>query len=281
MLAIAIGSGYDHFTKWVDGIYSFLATAVTDALNILSTPIESGVLPSISAGINGIAYAVVGLLFAVEMLSVLLDKGEDLRWTDGIVVGMKAVISKEIVSWASLFMDAVFGLVTSAMPSTNAADSAELESQIMQIATGYNNGFEKDDGFANLVTNIVNFASCILPVSLVLITALLIMVMAYARGFELSVLKSLSPIAYSFLPFKGTQDIAKRYTLNFAGVCLQAIVMALCVYLYASYQKTLSGSYSAGDITMDDYKFKSLVYAILLVFGMISSGKWSKAVVGV
>lgn len=281
MLAISIGSGYDKFTSWVDGIYGFLSTAITNALDVLNEPISAEVLSTISSGINGIAYAVVGLLFAVEMLSVLLDKGEDLRWTDGIVVGMKAVISKEIVSWASLFMDAVFGLVASAMPSTNATDKTELERQIMKIAEGYNKGFEKDDGFPNLVSNIVNFASCILPVSLVLITALLIMVMAYARGFELNILKSLSPIAYSFLPFKGTQDIAKRYTLNFAGVCLQAIVIALCVYLYAALQTKLCGQLDSGLISMDDYKFKSLVYAILLVFGMISSGKWAKTVVGV
>jgi len=281
MLAMAIGSGYDKFTSWVDGIYGFLSTAITNALDVLNKPISAEVLSTISSGINGIAYAVVGLLFAVEMLSVLLDKGVDLRWTDGIVVGMKAVISKEIVSWASLFMDAVFGLVASAMPSTNATDKAELESQIMQIAAGYNEGFEKEEGFANLVTNIVNFASCILPVSLVLITALLIMVMAYARGFELSILKSLSPIAYSFLPFKGTQDIAKRYTLNFAGVCLQAIVIALCVYLYVGLQKDLYTECIDNGGGMDKYKFESLVYAILLVFGMISSGKWAKTVVGV
>lgn len=281
MLAMAIGSGYKTFTSWIEGIYSFLSQAVTDAIDILDEDISTGIIGTISSGINGIAYAVVALLFMVELLTVLLDKGEDLRWTDGIIVGMKAVISKEIVSWAALFMDAVFGLISSAMPTTSDDERAELSAQIKQVGEGYISGFNKEDGMSALAENIVNFASCILPVSIVLITAILIMVMAYARGFELTILKSLSPIAYSFLPFKGTQEITKRYTLNFASVCLQAIVIVLCVYLYVGLQGELyTACWESSTPDEEKYKFKSLVYAVLLVFGMVSSSKWAKAVVG-
>lgn len=287
MLAVAIGSGYKTFTSWIEGIYGFLGTAVTDAIDVLDSDmsdVPATIMNTINSGISGIAYAVVALLFMVELLTVLLDKGEDLRWTDGIVVGMKAVISKEIVSWAALFMDAVFGLISSAMPTTSDDDKANMISYINRIGDGYIEGFNEEDGMSALAENIVNFASCILPVSIVLITAILILVMAYARGFELSILKSLSPIAYSFLPFKGTQDITKRYTLNFASVCLQAIVIVLCVYLYVGLQTTLYNKdivdLCADEAAMADYKFKSLVYAVLLVFGMVSSSKWAKAVVG-
>lgn len=280
MMLAKINGGYDTFTGFVKDTYEFFAKSVDSAIDVLTKSSNQEVINNFQYAVKGMALSIVGLLFFIDFLTVMLDKGEDLRWTDGIRIGIKGIIAKQIASWASLFVTAIYGLVSNTITKVGTTNGTNLKEQIAKAGTQVAGTFVKGDGIDVLAENLSKFVMNFPTIICILAAAVIVLAMAYARWFEIQVLTAVSPIAYAFVPYKGTTDVVKRFTLNFGAVCIQALVMLLCIKLYLGLQTEIYEALQTSKVDEKHFRNMSLVYSILLVFSICSSGKWAKNVLG-
>jgi hypothetical protein len=116
----------------------------------------------------------------------------------------------------------------------------------------------------------------------VFVVGVFILVMAYARMFEIFLYISVSPLAVAFLPLENS-NITKRFALNFAAVVLQGLIMLVIVMIYNSLMRSIFANLNT--LTADWTGFgvllgTMLVVTLTLVTSIMKSGTLAKAILG-
>lgn len=250
------------FFNSVDEAVDLLTFSLDENANIIT------VVENVSNLLAGVALTVISFLFLIDLIQNVLMKMEDLRYEDVVKVLMKMLFAKMFSSYMSLLILGIYGRITSII--TQVSKKVPLAT----IEEGINNTIKLNvpSGFIQATI----FLLCnIFPMILLLLCGIIVKVMAYARMFEFFVLVAISPIASSFLPYKGTSDITKRFILGVVSVLLQGLVMLISIQIYG---KIMTGfNYNVG---IFELLIKTSTMSCVLLMAISSSGKWAKQVVG-
>ena len=252
----------NYFFTSVKETQGLLTFSLDQNANILNT------VETVSNILSGVAITVISFLFLIDLIQNVLMKMEDLRYEDIVKSLMKLLFAKMFSSYMSLLILGIYGKVTEIIATVSQASSLTTiqEGVVKTVTGGVPSGFIQAAIF--LLCNIF-------PMLLLQICGIVIKVMAYARMIEFFILVAVSPIASSFLPYKGTADITKRFILNVVSVLLQGLVMLIAIQIYG---KLMTGfNYNIGVIEL---LIKTSTMSCLLLMAVSSSGKWAKQVVG-
>lgn len=252
----------NHFFNSVNETVKLLTFSLDENANVIS------IVENVSNLLTGVALTVISFLFIIDLLENVLMKMEDLRYEDIVKVIMKMLFAKMFSSYMSLLILGIYGKVTDIIlkitvttkPFTDLAK--EITSNV-QIEGGFL------DASIFLICNIF-------PIIVLQLAGIIIKVMAYARMFEFFVLVAISPIASSFLPYKGTADITKKFILNVVSVLLQGLVMLISIQIYAK----LLTSFTLDVSSVTALLLQTTTLSCVLLMAITSSGKWAKQVVG-
>lgn len=299
---LKIDSGYRVFKDYFDMVFNFLSGSISESIALLSgenNPLDSSentskILENVSNLIGNTATAILGLMLAVELINKLTEKGEDFRYTDAAFTGIKFAVILGVINESSTLMVAISQTASNLVIDASEAGGltgkdGDGMNSITELGVQFISMLTNKDGLANLMSNLSVFLTSLLPTIILLLCSFIIVVVAYARFIEIQALSILSPISYSFLAFRGTSDVPKRFTFTYASVCLQALVMVLCLVLFIALQngayeevKGILGNTEAREYgkEINSFKFSTIVNSILLVFSILSSGKWARSVFG-
>lgn len=251
----------NYFFTSVKETQGLLTFSLDQNANILNT------VETVSDILSGVAITVISFLFLIDLIQNVLMKMEDLRYEDIVKSLMKLLFAKMFSSYMSLLILGIYGKVTEIIVKLSIA------TPFPDLAKEITNNIAIPNGFINAAT----FLLCnIFPMILLQICGIVIKVIAYARMFEFFILVAIAPIASSFLPYKGTSDITKKFILNVVAVLLQGVVMLVAIQIY--------GKIMANTIFDVSSVFKLLLQtttlSCVLLMAISSSGKWAKQVVG-
>lgn len=249
------------FFNSVNQTVKLLTFSLDENANVLS------IVENASNLLTGVALTVISFLFVVDLIQNVLMKMEDLRYEDIVKVLMKMLFAKMFSSYMSLLILGIYGLITNVI--TKVSTSVDLSDVAINIV----NNIKVPEGFINSAI----FLICnIFPIIVLQLAGIIIKVMAYARMFEFFVLVAISPIASSFLPYKGTSDITKKFILGVVSVLLQGLVMLISIQIYAKLMENFTPDVSS-TLTL---LLQTTTMSCVLLMAISSSGKWAKQVVG-
>jgi hypothetical protein len=119
---------------------------------------------------------------------------------------------------------------------------------------------------------------CTMGISFLVIwvAGLIIIVMAYARSFELLIYISVAPLPCAFVPLEQSR-IAKKFFLSFAGVVLQGLFIILSIKLYQAICVSAIIPAVNSSTELSDISFNMLLGSIVLVMAVIKSGSMAKS----
>ena len=249
------------FFNSVNQTVKLLTFSLDENANVLS------IVENASNLLTGVALTVISFLFVVDLIQNVLMKMEDLRYEDIVKVLMKMLFAKMFSSYMSLLILGIYGLITNVI--TKVSTSVDLSDVAINIV----NNIKVPEGFINSAI----FLICnIFPIIVLQLAGIIIKVMAYARMFEFFVLVAISPIASSFLPYKGTSDITKKFILGVVSVLLQGLVMLISIQIYAKLMENFTPDVSSSLTLL----LQTTTMSCVLLMAISSSGKWAKQVVG-
>ncbi len=249
------------FFNSVNQTVKLLTFSLDENANVLS------IVENAANLLTGVAITVISFLFVVDLIQNVLMKMEDLRYEDIVKVIMKMLFAKMFSSYMSLLILGIYGLITNVI--TKVSTSVDLSDVAINIV----NNIKVPGGFINSAI----FLICnIFPIIVLQLAGIIIKVMAYARMFEFFVLVAISPIASSFLPYKGTSDITKKFILSVVSVLLQGLVMLISIQIYAKLMENFTPDVNS-TLTL---LLQTTTMSCVLLMAITSSGKWAKQVVG-
>lgn len=248
--------------------------SVTESVKLLTFSLDQNaniisIVEKVSNLLAGVALTVISFLFLIDLIQNVLMKMEDLRYEDIVKVLMKMLFAKMFSSYMSLLILGIYGKTTEII--TKVSTTITLKTIRDGIITNISNQVP-----SNFLQAAIFLICNIFPMILLLICGIMVKVMAYARMFEFFVLVAISPIASSFLPYKGTADITKRFILSVVSVLVQGLVMLISIQIYG---KLMEG-FTYNGLGVFELLIKTSTMSCVLLMAISSSGKWAKQVVG-
>ncbi len=249
-------------------------SSVNESVKLLTFSLDQNaniisIVETVSNLLAGVALTVISFLFLIDLIQNVLMKMEELRYEDIVKVLMKMLFAKMFSAYMSLLILGIYGKVSEII--VKISTTVKLEAIQNGIITNISNQVPSNFLKASI------FLICnIFPMILLLICGIMVKVMAYARMFEFFILVAISPIASSFLPYKGTSDITKRFILNVVSVLLQGLVMLISIQIYG---KLMEG-FTYNGLGIFELLIKTSTMSCVLLMAISSSGKWAKQVVG-
>jgi hypothetical protein len=204
---------------------------------------------------------------------------------------------KTAIRFDNIRFEAIIGVVVKFAVAKGAMDMVpDIMLDLAQMGAGWvtqaNSGVASIT-FMNSVNNVMTqiFASAdwyqalALSVSMMIlflgvnVCGILIVVMAYARAFEIILYIGVAPLPFSFMLMDNGQ-VAKRFALQFAGVLLQGALMVFIINMYFGLGQDLIAALPAagGDVWAVATALSSqmLMGVLVLVASVMKSGTLAK-----
>lgn len=262
----------DFIINWVLSMISGFDGNVQKAVDVLTRDIFGGSLYTMAVGISNvvtpIALTIITIIFLVEFLKITI-KMDVLKYEWALRVFFKLVFAKVAIDVSFTLLSAIY------------ATGAEW----ITAAGGVNSTLGATAGTAiTLATTTMTWydalglvATMALPLLAINISGVIVIVIAYARMFELLVYLSVAPLPCAFLPMEDSR-IPKKFFLSFAGVCLQGLFIIISIKLYqAVCDDTIVAAVNAS-ASFSDISFNMLLGALVLVMAVVKSGSWAKSI---
>jgi hypothetical protein len=110
--------------------------------------------------------------------------------------------------------------------------------------------------------------------TIMFIVGIAITVIVYGRMIEIYLYTALSPIPMAGLVSDNTRSTALNFIKSYAAVCLQGVVIIVCVALYSGLLKSATiDSGETGLVTI-------CMYSCVLLLILVKSGSWAKKLTG-
>lgn len=274
--------------RFIEYWTSIFQENINDCVTVITSPIVSfasgaggTTIEVVRSSIEGTCYTMLGVFALIEIIDTFTKKGEEMRWEEVARLLIKVLICKNLITIAPVILAILQSTVTTVLQDSslgaslenlesvlNAELSATLNGYVSRIiydAKGYkvffkNIGLIIEVFFSGAGSMLLAMAMCAL--------SLLIRTMSYLRGFELVVMASIVGIPLSFWAYSETRDIPKRYLLNYLAVCLQGLLIVICVFLYSNI---------IGNTTN---KIEMLFWTYVLYQAVNKTGEWALKSIG-
>lgn len=264
----------EFFIDWVGGMLVDFQESIEIAVEILGQDLKSnvnmwGMVGTMHGIIKPVCYIIMVVFFLIEFIKMTM-KMDMIKWENIFKMMMKFVIVKAFVDYGPDLMDLIYSTVAE---WTTAYGDTTYDSAMFTGIMEKMNEKLGDLGFWEILGMI---ATCILHMLVINICAFIVKVIAYGRLIEIYILLACMPIPFAFVLDEHSQ-ITKKYILNFAGVCLQGLLMVLACslfqYLMADTVKAMGADSSA---SATDMLFTMCLAAVVLVLSITKCGQWGK-----
>lgn len=266
----------DIIAFWVTDVMRKFMTSVESIVSILGQDLTAnsamwGLVGQTHNIVSPICYTIITIFFLIEFLKMSM-KVDVLKWEFLFRVMAKFVIAKACIDHATYLMEAIYSTaaewITEWLNKYGMTDSiflSNLEDAINDALLRM--GFWEMVGFA--ITSII-------PALVLLVCSFIIKVIAYGRMIELYILLAMMPVPFAFLlESEGGGNITKKYVLNFAGVCIQGLLIVIASTLYQNLMSdvitNMGTSTDAGQMMLT-----MVLGAIVMVLAVSKCGQWGK-----
>lgn len=258
---------------------------VSDAQNVLTAPVDSvwNSVLTLTNVLKPFCYTIIGICLLIEMANVMM-KVDLLKWEHGLKMAVKMVLAKVCIDIAPTFLRACYAQAADWIQSVSSqgADTnlgATLSPQMEGLM----------DEISGLGSVLGLFGSLIIVVIAIKICGLLVQVVAYGRMFELYVYLAVSPVPCAFFPLGdgnggGFSRVTGRFFKSFAAVCLQGVMMILCMRIFNmiignAFNELIDQAINSGAgeaVVVSDLCYTMLLGSIVLVMSVFKCGGWAK-----
>jgi hypothetical protein len=248
-----------------DGIFSAAYTTATTVSNTVIKPT---------------ATSIIALCFFVEFMKMAL-KMDMFKWEWAVSAMAKFAIAKAALDIAPDFIMAIYrigtGFITGTSETGGLKNSASLYSNAWWPIYERIYDMHWSAALAAAMPLMIIFLATF-------IVSILVVVMAYARMFEILIYIAVSPLAVAFLPLENS-GITKRFVLNFASVVLQGVIMLIIIIIFNS---IVGGLFNTLDTSNFEESWRAvltlcgtmLVSVLTLVVTIMKSGGIAKSILG-
>jgi hypothetical protein len=261
------------FENWIDR-----------ANDLLSDPLGSwdNVLAIATGALMPFAMLIIGICLLIEIAQVL-TKVDMVKWEHGIKLGFKMAMSVALLNILPTFLRACYlqavAWINAVVGLGGIGLGVDFQSDLTELI----------DGVSGLGTVLGLFVSTIVLVLAIQVCGIIIMAIAFGRMFEIYVYLAVSPIPAAFFPIGdgsggGFSRITMKFLRSFAAVCLQGVMMMICMRLFSILLSDIltdviltyvDTGESAG---VTQIMFTFLLGSIALVMSVIKSGGWAKSI---
>lgn len=267
-----MGGFKDWVIKWILSMINGFDSNVQDAIDVLIKDVFSGQMATMANGIKitvtPVALTIITIVFLIEFLKTTV-KMDILKWEYGLKVFFKFVLAKVAIDISYYFLTAIY------------ATASEWIDQVG--VTGGNLGATVGTAIETLINNMSWYEALALVGSMgisflfIKLAGLIILVISYARMFELLVYIAVSPLPCAFLPLEDSR-IPKKFFLSFAGVSLQGLFIIISIKLYQAVCQDVILPNVNGSADVPSIAFNMVLGALVLVLAVVKSGNWAKAI---
>jgi hypothetical protein len=263
-----------NFETWIGIANGFLSAHLDATWDNIFTSITTIIMP--------FATLIIGICLLIELAQVAA-KVETIKWEYGIKLGFKMAMSVALLNILPVFLQACY-LQAAAWINTVAGFGTGIEMGSLYLAQIGNmvdsvSGWSVFGLFISTVVLVLAFQIC----------GIIIMAIAFGRMFEIYVYLAISPIPAAFFPLGdgtggGFSRITMKFLRSFAAVCLQGVIMMICLRIFGLLvDTTLNEAFEAniaigGAAGVTQVMLTFVLGAITLVIAIVKSGSWAKSV---
>lgn len=258
--------------NWVGSILTDFQKSIESIAHLLSQPLAAnanmwGMVITVQNIVKPICYTIMVIFFLIEFLKMSV-KFDVLKWEFLFQVMAKFVLAKAVVDFGPQLLELIYATVGEWI--TKFGGTTYNGVMFEGIIKGINEelggmGFWKMIGFA--ITSII-------PCIVLMVCSFVVKVIAYGRLIEIYVLLACMPIPFAFiLDGEGHANLTKKYILNFAGVCLQGLLIVIACSLYQYMMADVISSASGG---ATDLLFTMVLGGVIMVLAVSKCGQWGK-----
>lgn len=272
-------TGFDDMVAAAQGILTGTGQSAFNAIGVWNAVL------GLSNSLKPFCYIVIAICLLIELAQVA-SKVDILKWEHGLKICVKMVFSKVCIDIAPTFLRACYNQANIWINAAiNAGSYQSLGSMMTQ---------QVQDQLAN-VTGLWQvlglFVSTMLVALAIKICGLLIQVIAFGRMFELYVYLAVSPLPCAFFPLGdgsggGISRITSKFFKSFIAVCLQGVMIILCIRIFYMIIGNSFGSMiqdainnpDAGTV-VSELCYTMLMGAIVLVMSVSKCGSWASKII--
>jgi len=272
------------FLRAIQGFHGAIESAmeVLSGLGISFDAFTSG----IHTVLRPFAFTIIGICLLLELIQ-MTQKAEMIKLEHGVKVATKIVLAVVFIDFLPMLMQAIY------------AQAAAWIGGIGGMA-GVGFSIETQESLEDLIGNVSGLgaslallASSLIVALAIWIAGIMIQIVAIARVFEIYILVAISPLPAAFFPLSGSGDgsgysrITLKFIRMFAAVCLQGVMMILCLHIFALVMTTMIDNAanaviaSGGGNATADVMALALVMvmgSIVLVMAVTKAGTWAKSI---
>lgn len=234
---------------------------------------------------------------ALTELAIYASHVDSLRWEHGIKIGAKLSMAKAFYSNAPALLLAIYAQCQSWVGLMTFSDVEKATTQNISIKI-IDNCELAINGVSGLGHTFGFFLTALVVILAIKACGLLILVMAYGRIFEILAYAIISPIPCAFMPLTGTTEfginnITKKFFKSFIAVCLQGLIMVVCLRVYnlimcGALDTVIDNLGSIDDYLshdgnavayVSDMLYTMALGSIALVVAVSKSGTWAKSMI--
>lgn len=278
-LIISALSGFDSMVDSAQGILTGTGESSFD-----TTAVWNAVL-QLSEALKPFCYIVIGICLLIEIAQVAA-KVDIIKWEHGLKLAVKMVFAKLCIDIAPTFLQACYNQANIWINS--ALTTGSYQSMGDMLTSTIQDKLKEVTGFGDVLGL---FVPVMLVALAIKICGLLIEVIAFGRMFELYVYLAVSPLPCAFFPLGdgsggGINRITQKFFKSFIAVCLQGVMIILCIRIFYmiignSFNAMIASATTSSDGTavVSDLIFTMLMAAIVLVMSVTRCGSWAKGII--
>lgn len=262
---------------------------VLTASNVLTGGIDNSLWSSVVNMSNGLipfCNIIIGICALIELAQVA-SKVDIIKFEHGLKIAVKLAISKVCIEVSPTFLHACYNQSSIFVSYfAGAGVSVSLGSTVSGYITPY------IDSVSGLGNAIGLLASTLILQMGIKICGLVVVIMAYGRVFEILMYLLVSPIPCAFFPLgngngDGISRISSKFFKTFIAVCLQGLMMFMCIQLFGTIVNTAFANKIAQSVAsgasastmVSDLCYDMILFAIVLVMAVTKCGGWAKSII--
>lgn len=262
---------------------------VSTASNVLTGGISSSLWSTVVGKSNAFVpfcNIIIGICALIELAQVA-SKVDIIKFEHGLKIAVKLAISKVCIEVAPTFLHACYNQSSIFITYlSSGGNTVNLGSTIGSSITTY---LDSVSGLGNAIGLL---ASTLILQMGIKVCGLVVVVIAYGRVFEILIYLLVSPVPCAFFPLgngngDGISRISTRFFKSFIAVCLQGLMMYMCIQLFGDIvnnaistkiANTLASGASSATM-VSDLCYDMILFSIVLVMAVAKCGSWAKSII--
>jgi len=259
-------------------------TGVGGGLGVL--PGAWGFVESIHSALIPFCMVIIGICLLIEIAQISA-KVDVMRWEQGLKICVKMVLARVMLDLAPTVLRAIYLQSTHWVSAASGIGSGSslgltLVNELIPLVDSMGGFFEILGLYLSIGVVVIGIEIC----------AVVIIVVSYGRLFEIYAHLAVAPLPCAFFPLSSGGDgtgfsrVTGKFFKSFAAVCLQAVMMVVCLRIFghimeAAVMHMAAMGAATGSIRVGELCFLMLMGSIVLVMSVIKSGSWAKSILDV